>query len=74
MSKSNGHTGCSTGFNSSNYKETLSKNLNTAGREQLHAALDKLTSSFTQMSFVSYMTMLRVFFGYKEGFNTFENN
>ena len=52
LSRSNGHTGCSSGYNSTLYMDSLSSNLNTSGREQMHAALDKLTSSFTQMSFV----------------------
>ena len=51
-SKAKGHTGCSSGYNSSLYRDTLSANLNTAGREQIHACLDKLTPSLTQMSFV----------------------
>ena len=52
MSKSKGHTGCSTGYNSSLYRDTLSENLNTAGHEQMHACLNRLTSSLTQMTFV----------------------
>ena len=61
MSKSKGHTGCSTGFNSSLYRDTLSENLNTAGREQIHACLDKLTSSLTQMNFVRETFIKRFF-------------
>ena len=61
MSKSKGHTGCSTGFNSSLYRDTLSENLNTAGREQMHACLDKLTSSLTQMNFVRETFIKRFF-------------
>ena len=61
MSKSKGHTGCSTGFNSSLYTDMLSENINTAGREQMHACLDKLTSSLTQMNFVRETFIKRFF-------------
>ena len=34
------------------YRDSLTENLNTAGQEQMHASLDRLTSSLTQMSYV----------------------
>ena len=59
----NNHTGCSQGYNSQNYRSTLPKNWNTQGREQVHSLLEEVSSSFRQTNYVSFMTLVRVFFG-----------
>ena len=56
------HNGCSEGFNSKNYKDSI-PTLNSQGREQIHSVIEKLSPSFRNMNEFSYMTMLRVFFG-----------
>lgn len=60
-SKSPGHVGCSNGFNSELYKENFGRNFNSQGREQFHSLLQKVSTSFNNMSFSSYMTMIKVF-------------
>ena len=56
-----GHLGCSSSFNAANYKEHFSRSFNSQGREQFHSLLEKVSSSFTQMNYTSYMILLRVF-------------
>ena len=57
------HKGCSQGYNSKNYRNTLPRNWNTQGREQVHSLLEQVSSSFRQTNYFSFMTLLRVFFG-----------
>ena len=60
------HHGCSSGYNSQLYKETLKPmkgRLNTSGREQMHSKLRRLQPSFRQMNYVSWIQMHKVFFG-----------
>ena len=61
-SKKGGHSGCSNGFNSMEYKKYWKSGYYTQGREQIHSQIDALTPSFRQMSYQSYMVMLRTFF------------
>ena len=56
--KSPGHLGCSSGFNSLNYKPYMPPGFNSQGREQCNSLLEKISGSLKQMNFVSYMTML----------------
>ena len=56
------HKNCSQGFNSANYKDSIPK-LNSQGREQIHSVIEKLSPSFRNMNYFSYMTMMEVFFG-----------
>ena len=62
-SKSDGHLGCSNGYDGLAYKPYLHKHFNSEGREQVHSLLEKVSSSFRQMNFTSYMHLHRVFFG-----------
>ena len=55
------HRGCSEGFNSKNYKDSI-PTLNSQGREQIHSVIEKLSPSEPIQNQFSYMTMLRVFF------------
>ena len=55
------HKNCSQGFNSANYKDSIPK-LNSQGREQIHSVIEKLSPSFRNMNYFSYMTMMEVFF------------
>ena len=57
------HRGCSTGFNADIYKPFMPSGYNTQGREQLHAKIERLKPSFSQMNYVSTMSMYKVFFG-----------
>ena len=57
------HRGCSSGFNSDIYKQFMPPGFNTQGREQLHAKIERLKPSFSQMNYVSTMTMYKIFFG-----------
>ena len=59
-----GHLGCSSGFNSGEYKEYLHANFNSEGREQLHSRLVKLSPSFKQMNYYTFMNVHRVFYGF----------
>ena len=58
-----GHLGCSEGFNFNLYKPHLPPKTNSQGREQMHAKLDKMVDSLIQMSYVSFMTYIKIFFG-----------
>ena len=60
-----GHLGCSSGYDSGNYKEYLGKHFQTTGREQIHSPLNKLCSSLQQMKFTTYMKFLEVYFVYR---------
>ena len=60
-SKSPGHVGCSSGYNSELYKKNFNPNFNSQGREQFHSLIEKVSTSFNFMSFRGYMTMLKVF-------------
>ena len=59
---SGGHLGCSEGFNYNLYKKTLPNNINSQGREQLHAKLDNLKRSLTQMTYRNFFNFIRLFF------------
>ena len=54
-----GHLGCSEGFNFNLYKPYLPYKVNSQGREQMHAILDKLVPSLRQMSYPVFMIMLK---------------
>ena len=54
-----GHLGCSEGFNFNLYKPFLPPHINSQGREQMHACLEKLVPSLRQMSYAVFMTMLK---------------
>ena len=58
-----GHIGCSEGFNFNLYKPHLPPRTNSQGREQMHSKLDKMVESLIQMSYVSFMTYMKIFFG-----------
>ena len=45
------------------YKPSLHSHLNSEGREQVHSLLQKVSSSFRQMNYSSFMHMHRVFSG-----------
>jgi len=63
---SRGHLGCSRGYDASLYKPFLGEEMQmTQGREQINAIIEKVASSLRQMSYVSYMTILRVMFGFR---------
>ena len=57
-----GHNGCSDGFNFNEYKKYLQPGFNSQGREQMHSQLNELTKSLQQMSYLNYMTFLKVWF------------
>ena len=58
-----GHVGCPRGYDSQAYKPYMPPHFSTQGREQIHAKLEKLKSSFRQMNYTSFMIMHKVFFG-----------
>ena len=45
------------------YKPSLHSHFNSEGREQVHSLLQKVSSSFRQMNYSSFMHMHRVFSG-----------
>ena len=57
-----GHTGCSKGYDSASYKQTMPAGFMTQGREQIHSRLDKLVPSLRQMNYQNYMNTLKFFF------------
>ena len=61
--KSDGHLGCSNGYDGLAYKPHLHDHFNSEGREQIHSLLEKVSSSFRQTNFTSFMHLHRIFFG-----------
>ena len=61
--RSDGHLGCSNGYDGLAYKPYLHDNFNSEGREQVHSLLEKVSSFFRQMNYTSFMHLHRVFFG-----------
>ena len=61
---SGGHIGCSDSFNYNLYRPHLNINydLNSQGREKLHANLDACCKTLRLMSYSNYMIFLRAFF------------
>lgn len=59
-----GHLGCSDSYNFNLYKKYLNNeaNINSQGREQMHAIVDACCKSLRQFSYSNYMTFLYVFF------------
>ena len=51
VKRSDGHLGCSRGYNSMEYKEHLPEGFYTQGREQTNSLLEKVSSSFRQMNY-----------------------
>ena len=51
-SKSDGHLGCSNGYDGLAYKPYLHKHFNSEGREQVHSLLEKVSSSFRQTNVI----------------------
>ena len=49
--KSDGHLGCSRGYNSMEYKPHLPNGFYTQGREQVNSLLEKVSRSFNQMNY-----------------------
>ena len=58
-----GHLGCSQGFNFNLYKPYLPPKTNSQGREQMHLKLDKMVKSLIQISYVTFMTYMKICFG-----------
>lgn len=56
------HTSCSSGYNFENYKDEMPAGFFSQGREQVHAKLSKLNSSFRQSNYVSFMNLHKVYF------------
>ena len=54
-----GHLGCSEGFNFNLYKEFLPTGINSQGREQIHALIEKMVPSLRQMSYPTFMIMMK---------------
>ena len=54
-----GHLGCSEGFNFNLYKEFLPIGINSQGREQIHALIEKMVPSLRQMSYPTFMIMMK---------------
>ena len=67
-----GHLGCSEGFNFNQYKTHLPNGINSQGREQMHAQLEKCiqSGSLRQMTYRNYMTFIRVWFSINNLKNT----
>jgi len=61
-SKKDGHSGCSNGYNSMEYKPHWKAGYHTQGRSQIKSQFKRLTPSFSQMTYQSYMIMLKTFF------------
>ena len=51
VKRSDGHLGCSRGYNSMEYKADQIEGFYTQGREQTHSLLQKVESSFRQMNY-----------------------
>ena len=57
-----GHLGCSEGFNFNLYKESIGFKPNSSGREQTHAAMESSAKNLIQMNYRNFMTSMKVFF------------
>ena len=60
---SGGHLGCLDGFNFNLYTPHLSPKTNSQDRDQMDTKLDKFVDSLIQMSYVSFMIYMKIFFG-----------
>ena len=60
-----GHSGCSDGYNYKKYKKHIDVDFNSQAREQTHAIIQKLTTSLRNMNYFSFMTVIRIFFMFR---------
>ena len=64
QSSQGGHLGCSTGYNSALYRDSIHPKLNSSGREQIHSKLEKLKPSLRAMNYQNFMVFMKIFFGF----------
>ena len=57
-----GHLGCSDGYNYNLYRPLSPIHINTEGREQMHAVLEKCANTLRFMSYENFMIWMSVFF------------
>ena len=55
-----GHLGCSSSYNSSKYQNDL--NINTQGREQTNALIEKCAQTLRQKNYFNFMRYMKIFF------------
>ena len=55
-----GHLGCSSSYNSSEYQNDL--NINTQGREQTNALIEKCAQTLRQKNYFNFMRYMKFFF------------
>ena len=58
----NGHLGCSEGFNFNEYKKSIGFKPNSSGREQTHAAMEASAKNLINLNYRNFMTSMKVFF------------
>ena len=56
------HLGCSLSYNSSEYQEHLDININTQGREQTNALIEKCAKTLHQKNYFNFMRYMKMFF------------
>ena len=55
-----GHLGCSLSYNSSEYQNEI--NINTQGREQTNALIEKCALTLRQKNYFNFMRYMKIFF------------
>ncbi len=53
------------GYNYKKYKKHIDVDFNSQAREQTHAIIQKLSTSLRNMSYFSFMTVIRIFFMFR---------
>ena len=57
-----GHLGCSLSYNSQEYQPHLDININTQGREQTNALIEKCAQTLRQKNYFNFMRYMKMFF------------
>ena len=65
-----GHLGCSLSYNSSEYQQHLDININTQGREQTNALIEKCAQTLHQKNYFNFMRYMKMFFAIRNLIST----
>ena len=65
-----GHLGCSLSYNSSEYQDHLDININTQGREQTNALIEKCSQTLQQKNYFNFMRYMKMFFAIRNLIST----